>query len=161
MGTTATNHPLTQVREDCFVCHQRFSDLQVNPGPAIREEHHVIPQAYGGVDGPTVSVCLHHHDLLHKVAERIAANKPIGDLVGNEAMEYLNPLLFLARKVAEAKIMMKNDPNKRVQVTLDLDGRYKEMVEKLKPTLPGKSKSREAVFLYALELLYKKQFPLN
>lgn len=161
MGTTASKHPATQVREDCFVCKERFSDLTVNPGRAIREEHHVFPQASGGTDGPTVSVCLHHHDLLHKIATRMQADKEYGDLIRTEPRNNLQPLLYLADCAARAQVMMANDPNKLVKVQLVLGARHRQMLDKLKHTLPGKSKSRDAVFLMALELLYQKQFPLK
>lgn len=31
-------------------------------------DHHVIPQAYGGVDGPQVTLCATHHTFIHTVA---------------------------------------------------------------------------------------------
>lgn len=34
------------------------------------QEHHVVPTAYGGGDGPTVTLCPTHHDLLHETSFR-------------------------------------------------------------------------------------------
>ena len=31
-------------------------------------EHHVIPRAYGGTNGPTVILCANHHNLVHTLA---------------------------------------------------------------------------------------------
>lgn len=160
MGTTATNHPMTQVREDCFVCMERFSDV-ANPGTAIREEHHVIPQAAGGTDGPTVSVCLHHHDLLHKIATRMYRKLDWQDLIVREPVGILQRLAFLAQKAADAQTLTANDPNKRVKVLLSLGAKHKAMLDRLKGTIPGKSQSREAIIIYALERLYQQQFPIR
>ena len=42
----------------CWVCG----------GKDGKNDHHVIPQAYGGVDGPQVTLCATHHTFIHTVA---------------------------------------------------------------------------------------------
>lgn len=44
----------------CWVCKQTHG----------LNDHHVLPQAYGGVHGPQVTLCATHHTLIHTVALR-------------------------------------------------------------------------------------------
>lgn len=52
----------------CYVCSEEVS---------VPHEHHVIPQAYGGKDGPTVTLCANHHNLIHELAKAHMSGKPI------------------------------------------------------------------------------------
>jgi hypothetical protein len=49
----------------CFVCSE----------PASINEHHVVPQAKGGTDGPTVDLCANCHTRVHSIAKSMVAGK--------------------------------------------------------------------------------------
>lgn len=156
MGTTATNHPMTMQLPHCWVCGQRFVDSKP-PGPMNREEHHVVPRAAGGEDGPTVSLCDRHHTVLHKIAMFLKSGKPYHMFLANESKEAQQKIMWLAVKVYNAFELTKNDPNKRAMVLMTLDARQQDMVERLQKVYP-KARSREAIFNQALLLLYAKHF---
>lgn len=141
----------------CWVCGSRFNDLQENAGPAMREEHHVIPRAYGGEDGPTVSLCDLHHATLHKIAVCMKTSKPYHQYTLKHSVSQKKKLIFLASKVYEAEQLTRNDPNKRTMLTLSLDGEMTKMIDDLKTVLPG-VKSREAVARSALIALWNRHF---
>lgn len=104
----------------CSVCLTPFSDVG-GPASCIRNEHHLIPRAYGGVDGPTTMVCSAHHDLLHLIGSRLISGKPYFDLLTHDRrMDQV--LLFLASRVQVAEAATRGDPNKKVLLPLTLDG---------------------------------------
>lgn len=49
------------LQERCWVC-----------GRPATEDHHLIPQSYGGVNGPQVSLCGNDHTTLHTISYRVA-----------------------------------------------------------------------------------------
>jgi len=156
MGQTATNHPQTITLPCCWVCEKRFVDSKP-PGPAAREEHHVIPRAYGGVDGPTVSLCDTHHTALHMIARAMSAKKPYFVWTQHEPPVQKRKLMWLASRVYNAELVMKNDPNKATSVLIELNAQTQAMVDAVKRVYP-QAKSREAVFLLALQRLYGAHF---
>lgn len=149
-----TAHKLTIDLPHCWVCGARFI---THGGTAIVEHHHVIPQAAGGVDGPTVSICTEHHDKLHQIAVQMKASKPHFHYLQGEPQDRIQKLLYLANAVHNAFLVTKNDPNKAASVTLTLKANHKEMVDQLKTIYP-RLKSREAIFLHALESLHSRHF---
>ena len=46
------------ILDHCWACKRRDG----------LHDHHIVPQAYGGVDGPQVTLCGSHHTLIHEVA---------------------------------------------------------------------------------------------
>ena len=62
------------VSDACWVCGVRFK-TSLPPGPATREDHHIIPRNAGGEDGPEVSLCERHHAIAHKIAYTIQGKK--------------------------------------------------------------------------------------
>lgn len=141
----------------CWVCGKRFNDLKVNPGPAMREEHHIIPRAYGGADGPTVSLCDLHHTTLHKIAVALKAGKSHYQLTAGHNPEQHGKLMLLATRVYEAEQATRNDPNKKTLLVLSLDGQLTRMVDDLKSVLPG-VRGREAVARAAITSLWNRHF---
>lgn len=146
----------SKVLNHCWVCGQRFSD-QTPPGPATREEHHIIPQAYGGADGPTVSLCSNHHNMLHAVAVALKNRKPYFDLIGGLTTEQQQKVMVLANYVFEAEQATRNDPNKIFLVSLTANRTQIAKMERLKKVFP-KARSRQAILLLALEHLYNSTF---
>jgi hypothetical protein len=141
---------------ECWVCHVRFSDVDP-PGPANREEHHIIPRQAGGTDGPQVSLCENHHGKLHKVASRMSSNKPYFDLMYGEQGEREKKLLWLASRVYMAFQATAKDPNKKKMVVLTLGQKQQLMLDQLKRVYP-QAKSREALYDLALLQLYQRHF---
>jgi hypothetical protein len=142
----------------CWCCHIRFIDSNP-PGPAIKEVHHIIPQAAGGTDGPTVSLCKHHHDKAHKIALRIGSQKmkPYFDLLYGESEESKIKLIWLATRIANAFAIMRNDPNKKRSILFVVGQEEQIIFERLKKVYP-QLKSREAILRYAVYNLYNKHF---
>lgn len=133
----------------CWVCKTKF-------GPnLVPEDHHVIPRAYGGVDGPQVRLCSDHHTGLHEVGKRLYAGKPYHDLLSGNA-EQDKRLVYLGTVACNARLATENDPNKTLVVVLSLTNQHKKMLEDLKKVT--NARSRAAVFLLSLESLHKRHF---
>lgn len=133
----------------CWVCYRPF-------GPNLLEErHHIIPEAYGGTDGPQVSLCCDHHSLLHEIGLRMYASRPFFDLLSkNEAQD--KKLIYLATIACNARLLTENDPNKRQMVVVQLSGQQKQMLAALKGVFTKISQPR--IMELALESLYDRHF---
>lgn len=140
----------------CWVCGRRFNDVEP-PGPAQREEHHVVPQAYGGTDGPTVSLCDGHHTAIHKIAIAWKQKKPHHQFLGTYDREQIAKLEYLAQVIFNAEQVTRDDPNKRLQVVLSLDSEMKTMLEALGRVYPG-ARSRAALIRTAIRELYLRHY---
>lgn len=105
----------------CWVCNQRFVETG---GDQKRHEHHIIPQAYGGRNGPLVSLCTNHHNLLHELADKMIWNKKgeAATLVNSVDAPFRERLLYLATRVLLAYNLTKEDPNKKGKVVIGLSG---------------------------------------
>lgn len=140
----------------CWVCGTRFVDVP-NPGPAMREEHHIIPQAYGGTDGPTVSLCDGHHTALHRIAVALKGGKPYQHFLGTYDPIQISKLLYLATRVQEAEERTRNDPNKRSSVAVTIDSDVRRKLQALAPLYPA-AKGRAALIRTAINALYSSHF---
>lgn len=67
-------------------------------------DHHVIPQAYGGRDGPQVTLCASHHTFIHAVALKPRARREAlviehveGDSTKQAKLEQLVEIIAKAR----------------------------------------------------------------
>lgn len=149
-----SSDPRSIVLDHCWVCAAKFTD---NGGTETREEHHIIPRAYGGEEGPTVTLCDTHHSKLHRIAVCLKTGKPFFNFLQGESPDRNKKLLYLANAVHNAELATRNDPNKAASAVLSLGARHKEMIEQLKKVYP-QAKSREAIMLLALEHLHRKHF---
>lgn len=140
--------------DHCWVCSAVFIE---HGGKAILNRHHVIPQAYGGVDGPTVTLCDTHHATLHQIAVALKAEKPYFQFIQNATPDEAKKLLYLGTVVYNAELATRNDPNKAAVVILQLNYKQKEMLRKLKSVYP-KARSKASILQIALENLYNKNF---
>jgi hypothetical protein len=104
----------------CIVCLQKFADAG-GRADILRHEHHLVPRAFGGQNGPTVMVCTAHHSLLHLIGTRLITNKPYFELMTHDPKQD-QKLLWLGAQVQKAHAAFNNDPNKRITVPLLLDG---------------------------------------
>lgn len=101
----------------CWICDGLLLDSGGDPS-RMRNEHHVIPRAFGGEDGPTVSLDSAHHDLLHLVADKISAGTPWKHLVEAMAPLHKSRAVYLATRVVVAAKTIANDPNKRLHIMI-------------------------------------------
>ncbi len=155
MGTQPSKHPDTIFLPHCWICGCKFIDTG---GTQMREEHHMVPRAYGGVDGPTVTLCDTHHTKMHRVAECLIHENTHRSILEGEPPEAIKKILYLASVICNAWKFSLNDPNKSASVMVSLDRRHRLMIEALKRIYP-KAKSRAAVLNLALEHLYSRHFP--
>jgi hypothetical protein len=118
----------------------------------------LVPRAYGGVDGPTVTICDSHHTLVHNVGLCLIKSKPFFPFLKGEADgDRRQKILYLATCIANAEQATRNDPNKAATAVLTLNAKHKSMIDSLKKVYPT-LRSREAVLLQALENLHHKHF---
>ncbi len=112
----------------CWACSKPFTNS------LLREDHHIIPSAFGGHDGPQVSLCSDHHSLLHKVADLLlakSANLDVirGFLLGLTEGE-VSRILYLSTRAAQAERVFKNDPNRGVQLSVTVSNTLLTEVKK-------------------------------
>lgn len=150
----AKDHKQSIILPHCWVCGAKFVDAG---GSAQREDHHVIPRAYGGTDGPEISICDSHHTVAHKIADHLTAGKSVFHLLNNTTQEQRTKLMWLATMISNAEIAMKDDPNKRATVMVTLTGVQQKRIDALKKVHP-QFKSRAALIHHALDLLYARSF---
>lgn len=149
-----SKHPKSIVLNHCWICHVRFIG---DGGTEPREDHHIIPRAFGGTDGPTVTLCDSHHTKVHRIAEALRYKKTYFQITKGESPDRVNKLVYLAAQIQNAYLALGNDPNKLASVMVALNGKQKLMVDQLKKVYP-RAKSREAILLFALESLYSRHF---
>lgn len=65
-------------------------------------EHHIVPRAYGGENGPTVNICAIHHNIVHSAA--ICGEKSRRQLISGHAEEQKRRLLDLILIIRRARV---------------------------------------------------------
>lgn len=133
----------------CWICNTKF-------GPAVKEHrHHVIPRAYGGVDGPQVSLCDSHHSALHEIALKLYTKKPYFKLLSTDP-GINKRLMYLASVAYNSRLLTENDPNKK---PLLVESVHKETIDKLKRLKSiYKGASRAKLLEASVDALYAKHF---
>jgi hypothetical protein len=116
--------------EFCWVCKERFTEFGGKPN-FFCHDHHLVPRAYGGKDGPTYSLCDSHHNALHQIALRLMKGKAFQTLLSN-SNDTDRRLLWLATIVVNAKRLVGNDPNKPILITFVAKGATKHKLKALK-----------------------------
>ena len=142
----------SMILDHCWVCNEKFAPK----GTAQEEQHHIVPRAYGGSDGPIVSLCDTCHTRLHKAALCIEAKKPVFPFINGLTQDQQQRLLYLSTCVVNAKLATKDDPNKCAVVTLQLTKKETDCIDKLKKALGVKS--RMAVIKAAIFAEYNRRF---
>ncbi len=63
-------------------------------------EHHIVPRAYGGINGPTVNLCGAHHTLVHNTALKKSPNERRKELEGHTEAQTkkLEELVYVIRR---------------------------------------------------------------
>lgn len=142
----------SMILDHCWVCGTFF----IPKGPAHEEQHHIVPRAYGGEDGPVVSLCDSCHTRLHKAAISIAAGKQPDQYTLGLTANAKTKVLYLASCAANAKLATLNDPNKKSVIVIPLTGKETQQIDALKRAL--RAPSRAAVIKAAIYTLYTKHF---
>lgn len=140
----------------CWVCSNRLFDEDSGSLDHLREEHHIIPSAYGGADGPTTSLCASHHSLLHLIAVKMLSNRYSPNLLVGLEPGPKEKLLYLATRVVVAARLMKDDPNKRVVLSISIPRSFNNEVAKL---ATFKNLSKEGLILDLLRREIHRCFP--
>jgi hypothetical protein len=135
--------------DKCWVCGVSF-------GPSVKEHrHHVIPRAYGGTDGPQVSICDSHHSALHEIALRLYSKKPYFNLL-TRVPSADKKLLYLASVAYNSRVLTENDPNKKPVL---VESVRKETIEKLKQLRSVYPKTNRAKLIEAaVDALHARHF---
>jgi hypothetical protein len=137
----------------CWVCQKKFTAFGGEPN-FFCHEHHLVPRAYGGIEGPTYSLCSPHHTALHQIALRLDRHKSYSDLLsGNNKLD--KKLLWLASIVVNAKKLTTNDPNKPVVLTFVARGLSKKRLKELKKVY---KLSYNNIMEMAIKTLHSKHF---
>ena len=148
--------PITKhIRGDvCWVCKRPFNHSLTH------EDHHIVPCAYGGTDGPQVRICSPHHTSLHTIALRLYSGKPYFDLLPSPLTPFNSGvqerLLYLASVAYNARVAVENDPNKKRVLVLRLTRETNERLDKLKQIY--RKIGRERLVEIALKELFNKHF---
>jgi hypothetical protein len=149
----AKDHPHSVILPHCFVCEVKFVG---EGGTEQRHDHHIFPRAYGGVDGPEVSLCDGHHSAVHRIAECLIREKPHHQFLRGESPTRIKRLMYMATRIHQMWLATKDDPNKATSVSFVLTAKTQKMIDQLKPVLG--LRSREAVLLAALDALHRRHF---
>ena len=137
--------------DHCWACGARFVTADP-PGTANEERHHIVPRAFGGENGPQVSLCDSCHSKVHKLALNL-----VQDTSGWFASrEHEQKIRYLANVIANAKKAVQFDPNKKFPVSFKISRTEVEMIERLKSIFGVKS--RDDVLRIALRSVYKNYF---
>lgn len=149
---------LVTLVDRCWICDNKFTDFGGTDHTLVQEFHHIIPRAYGGLDGPTVSLCSGHHTTLHDIAQKLISGRPYFEFLTKDPL-IDKRLLYLATRVQNAHATFSNDPNKRLVLTASITKAEVAMMEALYPVY--KVRSREALFHHILKEVYERHFPVR
>ena len=122
-------------------------------------DHHVVPQAYGGRDGPQVTLCASHHTFIHTVALKPRARREhliIEHVEGDE--ERQSKLTQLTEVIARARAATRS-VEKPMLIQHKLNVERGRKLRELK-TLLGKS-SLMAALEECVDLVYAQATQLN
>lgn len=139
----------------CWVCNNPLLDAG-GSAEFLRNEHHVIPRAYGGSKGPTVSLDSAHHDLLHLISDKMLSGQPWDHLVKGLSKEQAGRVLYLSTRVVDAAKYAEGDPNKRITMHVSLSRAENTAVQEL-ANFHGLSKENLVKKLLGEEL--QRRFP--
>ncbi len=143
-----------QSADRCFIDNELLADAGGRP-QAIREVHHLVPQAYGGKNGPTVPLCIAHHDLVHLIASKKIAQLNWRVLLPEDENQS-HRLDLLSEVIVRAHQRVSNDPNKRVSLGVTMSKAASAQVDEL---CKFHQLSRQDLLLKLLSEEYTRLFP--
>ena len=155
LGQIFVEEPM-QLHPQCWACDVPFTNN------LLPEDHHVIPRAFGGNDGPQVRLCSDHHSLLHKMAIMLVPEKQ-ADLA--HIQQFLIGLttttakrtMYLACTAALAERKFSADPNRGVPVSLSIPN---NLLIKCKAAARHLNMPMSALIKEALAEYIRRRFPL-
>lgn len=118
------------------------------------EGHHVCPRAYGGTNGPVVTLCGVCHSVLHKQSHKPKNNRKFTskDIIQAAKLTYLSECVFNARiatrRIARGRVLSMNlspDLHLKLKAVMHVDG------------TPSIEKTVQRI----IEVAYKSRFPLK
>lgn len=128
------NIPLihSYLHDHCWVCRANFA----NNAYSKRHDHHIIPRAFGGTDGPQVSLCNAHHSLLHDLGDSYISGDEKRRRVLQSKIDTLPPLsrirlVWLASRVYVSWQATGKDPNKLTLVSVQFSKQELEVLSRL------------------------------
>jgi hypothetical protein len=95
------------------------------------QEHHVLPRASGGIDGPTVDLCGTCHQTVHDAAKRMSKGKPADDKLAHLDELARSRAMVLVQSILAALLYGTPDSNVMLSVLLD-DPLYLRALDKFK-----------------------------
>ena len=121
----------TQIRNlnHCWVCGNTAS----------LHEHHIIPQCYGGKDGPLVTLCASCHNGVHHVADGRVDMTP--DYWANKDIS-IRKSNYLVQAIHAARVATSTSQHKRAIVTLGLSAEDTEMLKRLQNHYGGMGREK-------------------
>lgn len=99
--------------------------------PSSLHEHHIVPRAYGGSDGPTVTLCATCHNGIHHVADGRADMTP-DHWVDNDVISRANKLVEC---IVNARVLASKSANKRSTTILTLTAEETAILDRVKVML--------------------------
>lgn len=132
----------------CWVCGARLNTADP-PGTASCEDHHVVPRAYGGLNGPVVSLCASCHSKLHA----LALHSPPYTVPGVNPYE-AQKLVYLASVVYNSRKAVSQDVNKQTIITFKISRAEAFMADSLKKFF--NVTNRHDVYRQAVQLIFQK-----
>ena len=140
--------PLVESNSPCRVCDRSES---------VMNEHHVIPQACGGAEGPTVILCPTCHDTLHAHALHLVTamktNRRAKPRLFWKMAEHELKAQPLVEAIVRAFLTMRPEDS-RVIVQLEMNLQQHRLLKMVQSDLGGKKKiSQQDVLLYCLRVV--------
>lgn len=124
------------------------------------EEHHIVPQCYGGVDSPLVTLCGVCHTNVHALSDAAVARSGTfnaQDVLAISTKWKPKEAFYFATVICRAKALVEGDPNKKIRFSTTFDGVTSMRLKELKGVLPD-TRSQHDVIVYAINHLHKTLF---
>lgn len=144
----------------CWVCGVDFippSDVIEHKPPAKKHLHHVVPRAYGGTNGPMISICTNCHNIVHECGDKLYAGNPTNPFQTKTAIERC---LYLATVICNSRRLHEKDANKKVVFSCSFDAdthsKLKDLVKYFKP-----NSSQPKIIVKAIHEMHRKYLGSN
>lgn len=132
----------TAVLDYCWVC--KIKDVPF-------DEHHVVPEAYGGEDGPQITLCGSHHTLVHNLGlfqlKQLTSSSEESTIeeADSKALQALNAqgqqrAVYLANVIASAGFAVVSDVNKTIKYAGVFTAEQNRKLNAIKQSLGVRSK---------------------
>lgn len=109
----------------------------------IFEEHHLIPQARGGKEGPKVYLCVKHHKEAHYLAR---SKRPLEEIVNSKLRKIVQIIRIADQRLPHAKT---------IKVTIDIPLKLHNLIKE--EARIGKKKSIPRMILLILIKYFKEK----